>query len=61
MNEPATHAPLEIEDTPVEVTEKDMASLDNPHSKAWKRIAPEDKARRVAELRADAKRLETLE
>ena len=54
MIEPDQHAPLEIEDTPCDVTDEDMRSMDNPTSKVWKRVAPEDHERVSAELRAEA-------
>ena len=51
-------APLETEEPPVEVTEADMQSMDNPSSKVWRRVAPEDHERVLAELRAEEAKFE---
>jgi hypothetical protein len=43
---------LEIEETPCEVTERDMKALDNPNSKAWRRVTPEEYEAGMVAIRA---------
>jgi hypothetical protein len=43
---------LEIESPPCAVTEEEMAGLNNPNSKAWRRVTPEEREIRMVEIRA---------